>query len=357
MRVLHLARPAMGGMLRYLQHVLPRLQEAGVTCAVASPAEMHAVLAPIRTLSWDISDRPHPWRDVRCALQARGWQREYDLLHAHGLRAVAALAIAPPARWVFTLHNLPPSHLSPLARGLLHRAARSAGRILPVSRAVQEGWLRHFPCSAPRCEVIPGGVEPRAIHYDVAQAKSARQQWNLPESAPVALCVARLMDDKGVDVLLRALVCAPTWFALIVGEGPQRHELVRLASSLGVGERVRFTGYLPTLDLAWAACDVAVAPSRREGLGLFALEAMAAEKPVLASCAGGLAEVVSPGETGWLVTPDDPTALAEGLQRALAQRDRWGEIGKRGRERVLQQYTWQHTAQRLLEVYRSLLNR
>lgn len=357
MRVLHLARPAAGGMLRYLQEVLPRLQAEGVEGAVACPVEMHPALAPFPTLSWEVSDRPHPWRDLRCALQAWRWQGEYDLFHAHGLRAAAVLALAPPSRWVFTLHNLPPTHLSPLVRWLLSRAARSAGRILAVSRAVQEGWLRHFPFSAPRCAVIPGGVDVQAIHPSGMDPLAARRQWNLPEEAPVALCVARLMEDKGIDVLVRALACVPAWYVLVVGEGPQRHALLQLASSIGVGERVRFTGYLPLLDAAWAACDVAVVPSRREGLGLFALEAMAAEKPVIATRTGGLAEVVLPGETGWLVPPDDPAALAEGLQQALAQRARWSEMGRRGRAHVRQHYCWEHTAQRLVEIYRSLLSR
>ncbi|MCS6950642.1 MAG: glycosyltransferase family 4 protein [bacterium] len=357
MRVLHLSRPAAGGVLRFLQHVVPRLEQAGVECVVACPAEMHSTLSSVRTLHWGVSDRPRPLADLRCALQAQSWQKDYDLFHAHGLRAVSVLALTPPLRWVFTLHNLPPMHLPPLARWLLRRAARTAGRILSVSQAVQEGWLRHFPQSAPKCEVVPGGVDVQMIRYSPTDRRIARQQWGLPEEAPVALCVARLMKDKGVDILLRALAEAPTWYALIVGEGPQRQELVHLTSVLRVGERVRFTGYLPTLDAAWAACDVAVVPSRREGLGLFALEAMAAQKPVVASQTGGLAEVVLPEEMGWLVPPDDPGALAAALQEALAQRERWSAMGERGKQHVLQHYTWEHTAQRLLEVYRSLVNR
>ncbi|GIV16707.1 MAG: hypothetical protein KatS3mg022_2142 [Armatimonadota bacterium] len=354
MRVLHLARPAAGGVLRFLQNVIPRLEREGVECATACPSAMHSSLPLQRTLRWEISDRPQVVADLRCALQAKGWQKEYDLFHAHGLRAAGVLALAPPQRWVFTLHNLPPEHLVPPVRWLLNRAARSAGRILAVSRAVQQAWLRNFPHSEAKCEVVPGGVDVDAIRPYAEDRLSARQQWDLPDDVPVALCVARLMGDKGVDVLLKALALAPGWFALVVGEGPQRDALLRLASELGIGERVRFTGYLPTLDSAWSACDVAVVPSRREGLGLFALEAMAAEKPVIASNVGGLAEVVLPGETGWLVTPDEATALADALQYALSLRPLWHEMGKRGRQHVLQHFTWEHTVHRLLDVYRRL---
>jgi glycosyltransferase involved in cell wall biosynthesis len=352
MRVLHLARPAAGGVLRFLQNVVPRLEREGVECAVACPSSMHPSLPSVRTLRWQIPDRPQILADLRCALQAKSWQKEYNLLHAHGLRAAGVLALASPPCWVFTLHNLPPERLEPPAYWLLSRATRSAGQILTVSQAARQAWLRHFPHSEPKCVVVPGGVDVIAIQSCEADSHNARQRWNLPKGAPVALCVARLMEDKGVDVLLRALIHAPDWFALIVGDGPQREALLRLASELGIGERVRFTGYLPTLDEAWCACDIAVVPSRREGLGLFALEAMAAEKPVIASSTGGLAEVVLPGETGWLVPPNDATALASALQDALSIRPLWRDIGRRGREYVSQHYTWEHTTQRLIEVYR-----
>lgn len=341
--------------MRFLQSVLPYLEREGIACTVACPASMHTALSPLHTLRWEISDRPQLLNDLRCALQANRWQSDYDLLHAHGLRSAGVLAIAPPSRWLFTLHNLPPEHLSEPARWLLRRASRSAQRILAVSQAVQEGWLRHFPDSAPKCQVVPGGVDVEQIRPFTVDRQMARRLWNLPEEVPVALCVARLMEDKGVDVLLEALSHAPEWFALIVGEGPQRESLQKLASALGVGERVRFTGYLPHLESAWAVCDVAVVPSRREGLGLFALEAMAAEKPVLASDTGGLSETVKHGETGWLVAPDDPLALASALRHALNVRDSWREMGRRGREYVANRFTWQKTAERLLECYRRLV--
>lgn len=354
MRVLHLTRPATGGVLRFLQQVIPRLEREGIECTVACPSAMHPSLRVERVVRWEISDRPQILADLRCALQATRWQHEYDLLHAHGLRAVAVLALTPPRRWVFTLHNLPPDHLGSAVRWLLNRAAQSAGAILSVSQAVQDAWLRHFPQSRFKCEVVPGGVDIDAILTDSQDRLTARRQWNLPDEAPVALCVARLMEDKGLDVLLRALAKAPEWFALVVGEGPQRDTLLRLATEVGVGERVRFTGYLPALDSVWSACDVAVVPSRREGLGLFALEAMAAAKPVIASNVGGLSEVVLPGETGWLVPPDDAEALSSALQHALALRSMWHDMGKRGREYVERHYTWEHTVHRLTDVYRRL---
>lgn len=356
MRVLHLARPSAGGVLRYLQSVLPRLQQADVTVAVACPAAMHPSLSMVETRRWEITDRPRALNDLRCALTAWRWAKQFDIIHAHGLRATAVLALLPPKRWIFTLHNLPPENLSAAAHALLLRASRTASCIVSVSQAVQEAWVRLFPSSAAKCVVIHGGVDVNEAHTSSVERRRARRQWNLPDKQPAALCVARLMHDKGVDVLLRALVYAQGWYAVIVGDGPDRDQLVRLASESGVGARTRFTGYLTTLDAAWAACDVAVIPSRREGFGLFAIEAMAAGKPVIASNCGGLAETIVPGQTGWLVPPDDALALANALELAYRERDTWSEMGKRGREHVKQHFTWERSTQQLLDCYRRLVS-
>jgi glycosyltransferase involved in cell wall biosynthesis len=355
MRVLHLLRPASGGMLRFLQQALPRLEHHGIECTVACPVSMRSLLPSLTIIPWEIRDRPRLLTDLRCAIQVSKWRHRFDVIHAHGLRAAGVLALMPPEQWLFSLHNLPPEYLAPPTRWLIRRAVRSARQVLSVSMAVQRAWLRHFPDSEAKCVVIPGGVDVESATQVSEESRAARSRWRLPAHAPVALCVARLMEDKGVDVLLDALKYAPLWFAVIVGEGPLRLRLQQLAIASGVWERVRFTGYLESLAPAWAVCDVAVVPSRREGLGLFALEAMAAGKPVIASRAGGLAEIVQHGQNGWLVPPDDPVALAQVLQQAHAQRAVWREMGERGRQYVLEHYTWEHTVQRLLECYRRLV--
>ncbi len=356
MRVLYLARPAAGGVLRFFQDVLPLLRREGVEVEVACPSEMHSALPEVVTRRWNLTDHPRLVNDLRCALDARRWARDFDLLHAHGLRTAGVLALAPPKRWLFSLHNLPPDRLSPLARTALQRASRHALQIHCVSQAVRESWVRLFPDSTGKCVVVHGGVRVQFTSAEAVERSWARRQWGLPEDRPVALCVARLMVDKGIDVLIRALSHAPEWYTLIVGEGPERENLAQIAEQMGVGERVRFTGYLPSLDAVWSACDVAVVPSRREGFGLFALEAMAAGKPVIASAVGGLTETVLHERTGWLVSPEDPVALADALKTAYRERERWHEMGARGREHVLQHFTWEQTAKQLLECYRRLLS-
>lgn len=142
----------------------------------------------------------------------------------------------------------------------------------------------------------------------------------LPPHPPLRLvAVGRLAPEKGFDVLLGAmgrLVAGGTDVHLeVVGAGPQQEHLARLA--LPLGARVRWLGPLPRqeLDARLAAAHALVAPSRREGLGLVALEALAQGRPVVASRVGGLPEAVVDGEDGLLVPPGDPAALAAALAR------------------------------------------
>jgi glycosyltransferase involved in cell wall biosynthesis len=127
--------------------------------------------------------------------------------------------------------------------------------------------------------------------------------------------VGRLDPQKGFDVAVDALVAVPDAALVIVGEGPEREGLERRAESAGVGGRVVFTGHRPDARALLPAFDVVVVPSRFEGAPLVVIEAMQAGVPVVASDVGGTPELIRDGETGILVPPDDPDALAEALQR------------------------------------------
>lgn len=137
----------------------------------------------------------------------------------------------------------------------------------------------------------------------------------MPAGAPRVVAAGRASVEKGLDVLLDALALPPLadWHATIVCDGPQRPELERRAAALG--DRVTVTGALPRRDLFAVVRDhhVVAVPSRREGLGLFALECLALGRRVVASDVGGLPEVVRGPGDGALVPPDDPAALAAAL--------------------------------------------
>ncbi len=174
------------------------------------------------------------------------------------------------------------------------------------------------------------------------------------------LYVGRLRIRKGVEVLLEAIALLrqsfPAVRLLIVGQGEHHARLRQKAEALGLHQAVRWLGRADAVQvrewLSTAAC--LVVPSTYEGMPLVVLEAMAAGLPVVASQVSGIPEVVVAGETGWLVPPEDPPALAAALSEVLRDPDAVRTRGAAGRDRVLRYFQPQHAATRWLEVVASL---
>jgi phosphatidylinositol alpha-1,6-mannosyltransferase len=191
--------------------------------------------------------------------------------------------------------------------------------------------------------------------------------------APVILTVARLCARdryKGVDQALRA--CAElrrrgvAFRYRIVGEGDDRAWLEALAGSLGVADQVEFCGALPEAALlaAYDACDVFLLASREErqrrglgfeGFGIVLLEAAARAKPVVAGRSGGIPDAVVEGATGVLVDSASPAAIADGVARVLGDAAWAAALGRAGRQRVLDEYNWDHAAAQVRALHQELL--
>jgi glycosyltransferase involved in cell wall biosynthesis len=177
--------------------------------------------------------------------------------------------------------------------------------LAPVARA----WFRLGPDVV---HVIGNTVEVDAIQ---AAAPVPRAGLGVAASAFLVVAVARLSEQKGLDVLLRALPEVEHVDLAVAGDGPDRAALAELAASLGVDARVRFLGRRADVAALLAAADAFVLPSRREGQPLALLEAMAAGRPIVATAVPGVDELVEDGATALLVPPDDPAALAGALCR------------------------------------------
>jgi glycosyltransferase involved in cell wall biosynthesis len=162
----------------------------------------------------------------------------------------------------------------------------------------------------------------------------------LPASRRVRfLALGRLDPRKGLDLALAALSQVQDAELVIVGDGEARPSLERLATDLGVAERVLFAGYTTDVRSAIAGCDVALSSARDEGLGIALLEAMAMGRPVVAVPVGGLPEVVANGQTGWLATRREPEALASVMREAVHDPAQRAKRGRQGRERVLAMFS------------------
>jgi phosphatidylinositol alpha-1,6-mannosyltransferase len=177
---------------------------------------------------------------------------------------------------------------------------------------------------------------------------------------PVVLCVSRLVPRKGQDTLIRAWpavrAAIPDAQLLLVGQGPYRDELGRMADELGVAGSVTFAGSVPddALPGYYAASDVFAMPCRTrragldvEGLGIVYLEASAAGLPVIGGDSGGAPDAILDGETGYVVPGRSVTTLAERIIALLADPARARTMGQRGLAWVEQEWDWSRVAGRL----------
>jgi glycosyltransferase involved in cell wall biosynthesis len=167
--------------------------------------------------------------------------------------------------------------------------------------------------------------------------------------------VGRLAEEKGVDLLLRAMRDLPGAAAVLVGDGPDRAALERLAGELGLRDRVVFIGWSDDVRRLLPTFDVLVQPSRREGFGISIVEAMLAEVPVVATDAGGMAEVVADGVTGFTVAAENAPAIGAAVGTLLADPERRRSMGARGREIALQHFSAETMAASFARLYGRIL--
>ena len=181
------------------------------------------------------------------------------------------------------------------------------GRYITVSHAVAKRLVQKLRWPVEKVQVIHNSVS-------TAGPDPGHERPTETAGRPVVLTVARLDEQKGHRYLIETAAQVPEAEFVLAGEGPLRPELEAQARSLGVDGRVRFLGYRDDVANLLRDCDVFVLPSLYEGLPLSILEAMAAAKPVIATQIGGTDEAVIHGETGLLVPPADPPALAAAIR-------------------------------------------
>ncbi|MHC4923165.1 MAG: glycosyltransferase, partial [Planctomycetota bacterium] len=244
-----------------------------------------------------------------------------DVVHTHLFKADllgAGLARRHGIPLFSTKHNEDP-YLERLPWSAVgRRAALRARKVVAISQAVSLHVLRTLRIPASHIEVIRYGIDP--AWRPEGDGAAFREGLGVSADAPLAVVPARLTKQKGLDVLIDAAAMLreehPEFRIALVGRGEDEEALRRSVSEKGVIENVRFAGFMEDPGPAFLAADTVVLPSRWEGFGLAALEAMAGGRPVVASNVGGLPEVI--GDTGTLVPPGDADRLAGALREALS---------------------------------------
>ncbi len=270
-----------------------------------------------------------------------------DHLHNHGVHSAPVAMVASTVACVpysFTTHG-PPEFDSP-EQPHLEVHAQQAAFIAAVTHVVRGEVCRMIPMSFwDRVHVVRCGLPAEQLHQAAAEVPDV----------PVVVCVARLDERKGQQLLLSAahglLAEGQQISVVLVGDGPTRDELQRWVERHDMTDHVRFTGWLASHDVRreLVLARGLVLPSLAEGLPLAVMEALAAGRPVVATAVGAVAELVRPGETGWLVPPTDVDALSTALQHLLHSPTRdLTAMGVRGAELVRERHDATREAHTLL---------
>lgn len=258
-------------------------------------------------------------------------RESYHLVHTHGYAAglvgrtaaIAAGAIPatrPPLTIVHTVHNFLPA-MAPWKSGMAKYsetvlAAKTQG-IIAISGQIRQ-YLVEVGIPLQKIVTIYNGINTEG--FNRLNKREARLRLGLEPEAQVIGTTARLIPSKGIDLFLSSLSeinkIRPV-YGLIIGDGPERANLLKLAKHLGLADRAHFLGHRSDVPDLLPALDIFVLPSRAEGFGIALLEALYTGLPVLATRTGGIPEIIENGKTGLLFTPDKQAELTGHLMYLL----------------------------------------
>jgi glycosyltransferase involved in cell wall biosynthesis len=291
--------------------------------------------------------------------------RQIDIVHARS-RAPAWSAMLAAHRtrrhFVTTFHNA--YGAESWAKRRYNSVMARGDRVIAISRFVAAHAAATYGVGDDRLRVIDRGVDLENFHPDRVNASRIvrlAEAWRLPDGAPVIMLPGRLTSWKGHEVLIEAL----SWLALrdavclFIGSGGARYRktLQQQIATLGLTGTYRFIDHCADMPAAYMLADVVVSASTRpEGFGRVIAEALAMGRPVIATDHGGANDIVLPGETGWLVPPDDAKALARALREALAlDPAERASLAERAIASVAGRFSSDAMTQRTIAVYAEIL--
>jgi 1,4-alpha-glucan branching enzyme len=296
-----------------------------------------------------------------------------DILHAHDwLVCYAATEMQHSFRLplVSTIHATEYGRNggrieSPLQRrihGLEQHLVRSSDQVITCSRAMHEEVRRVFRLPEANMHMIPNGIDlPAALEEERRPLQPHDRFMNLTGDAPFIFFIGRLVREKGVQVLLKAMPLVwqtfPETSLVIAGEGPMREKLQQLAAPMG--DRIRFTGFLAQTEKQYflRQAELCVIPSLYEPFGIVALEAMAAGTPVIVSATGGLAEIVEHEIDGLKASPGDHVSLARQIAGLLQNREQASKLRTNALRKVRERYDLCRIADATRQVYECALEK
>lgn len=333
----------------------------GVSVACPSPAALEDAARQENLPTLAIPKRGLvDWQAAR-TLARRLKSGQTDIVHAHNgrtaLAAAIAVRLAGRGQCIMTQHFLEPNHATlrgpkaAVSGEAHHWMVGQMSRILAISEAVRQAMLDRGEAPARKIIVVPNGISAP----EPADAAQTRRALGIAADTPLVVCAARLEREKDIASLVSAMGsvkdAVPEVRCLVAGTGSQKAALEAQIERLNVAGAVTLLGFRADATSLMAAADIFVLPSLAEPFGLVLLEAMALGRPVIATRAGGPLEIVVDGETGFLVPPSSPEALADAVKRLIADPDAGRRLGENGLTRFQQYFTAARMAQATLAVY------
>jgi glycosyltransferase involved in cell wall biosynthesis len=360
-----------GGVERGTIEMARAIVEAGGTALVASAGGrmvanlMRAGGEPV-PLDLRTKDPWLIWRNA-AKLEAVIRSRGVDIVHARSRAPAWSAWLAARrtgAHFVTTYHGLYGEDFP--GKRLYNSVMLRGERIIAISRHIAAHLTETLGVDPARVRLIPRGVDPTLFDPDALtgdRVMRLARQWRLPDGVPVVMLPGRLSGWKGQRVMVAALARLQRQDAVCVlvgSEGKRTRyamELLTLAQSLGVRERLRLVGECDDMPAALMLADVVVhASTRPEAFGRVVIEAQAMRRLVVASDLGGPVETVEQEVTGWRVPPGDAAALTAVIDHALALPPEVRlAIGAQARAAVIAQYTTRAMQEATLDVYDELL--
>jgi glycosyltransferase involved in cell wall biosynthesis len=354
-RVLHYVDgDAFGGTERSLLQLVEGLGRRGYECTIRCHLEPELARlrdeADAKGLSIRQVRRPSGWRTPGVLYELAREFRAFHptILHLHmpsvlGCRdGVAAAAFARVPVVIATVQLWIPQAQRLVVHFKQRLLSRFIDRYVAVSRAIAMQLNEEFHVPSEKVRVVYNGtsIPPRRTTLSPATASGAVR----------VLTACRLHAQKGLEDLLHAVPRVSGAIFLIAGDGPDRPRLEDIVRRLCIADRVRFLGFRPDVSQLLEACDLFVLPSLYEGLPLVLLEAMAHQRPIIATTVPGNEEVLADG-AGLMVPPRDPDALAAAIITVLSDPARARRLAAAGRERVEANFSVDRMVDGIVQVY------
>lgn len=293
----------------------------------------------------------------------------YHIVHTHNSKAgflgrlaakLAGIPVIVHTVHGFAFHAQEPTWRQILFRTLERLASRWCDKMIFISQPLIDWGLQERVVSENKTVKIYSGIELDRFSPVSEEVKARiREKWGIGQDDSVIGFVSKLWEGKGhlnlIDAFKQIKGEIKNARLVIVGEGYLYEHLVKRVNRLGLKDSVLFTGFQSDVSKIIATFDVAVLPSHFEGMGRVLLEAMAMEKPVVASRVGGIPDLVQHGINGFLVPPGDVEGLAEALIKTLMDKGLAEKMGKAGRKMITEKFSADHMARSIEKLYCNLL--